>query len=88
MPTTKSHNEQQEDALLREWTEFDRGFRRSSKCNLWREYQGLTLSVFRRTNGRYAWCIAEQGDERKYSPTSFDSEEDALYDLGYRFFVF
>lgn len=88
MPTTKSHAEQQEEALLRAWTEFDRGFRRSCKGNLWRTYDGLTLTVFRRTNGRFAWCMAETEDKRSYSPTSFDCEEDALYDLGYQFFVF
>jgi hypothetical protein len=58
-------------------SDFHRGWKRSLKGNLWREYDGKRISVFPCEDG-YKWCIAYSKDERQYSRTVYDSEEEAL----------
>ena len=42
------------------WKDFHMTFRRSRKGNLWRMYDGMTLTVFRRGDGAgYCWCAAD-----------------------------
>jgi hypothetical protein len=63
---------------LQMWDEFKAGFRRSKKGNLWRNYEGVTLTVFRRPwDGGFGWSISDsEGPE--FSPGGFEDEEDAL----------
>ena len=50
---------QEDDSVLTTLrAEFKAGFRRSRRGNLWRTWEGLTLTVFGRADGRYRWCIA------------------------------
>jgi hypothetical protein len=37
---------------------FEASFRQSRRGNLWRTWEGLTLTVFARDDGRYGWCVA------------------------------
>lgn len=66
--------------LLAARDEFEKGFERSRKGNLWQEYEGRTVSVFRRTDDLYYWSIAD-GDGPEYSPEGYESEEDAVGEL-------
>lgn len=47
------------DGLYASLDAFVTGFRRSKRGNLWRVYAGRTLTVFRRTDGRWGWCVAD-----------------------------
>jgi len=51
-------------------------WQRSKKGNLWRKWDNLTLTVFRR-GSCYAWSMAD-GDEVTYSPRSYPNAEQAL----------
>lgn len=58
--------------------EFESGFKRSRKGNLWRNYEGLTLTIFRRRgDDYYGWSIADS-DGVRFSPGGCETEEDAL----------
>jgi hypothetical protein len=70
--------EREVDALEAAWNEFESGFRRNRKGNLWREWEGWILTVFRRRNGRYGWCIASEERGTDYSPETYDTEDEAL----------
>ena len=54
-------------------------WQRSKRGNLWRTWEGLTLSIFRRrgVDDLYGWSIADE-DGVRYSRESFDSEDDAM----------
>lgn len=69
------------DAVLAAWAEYEAGFRRSRRGNLWRTWDGRTTTVFARSDDRYGWCIAD-GSETRYSPHGFENEDDALMALG------
>lgn len=57
--------------------EFKAGFKRSKKGNLWREYEGLNLSVFQRQEGGYDYSIADEYGPR-YSQCEWETELEAL----------
>jgi hypothetical protein len=61
---------------------FAKGFRRSRKGNLWREWQGLTVTVFRRAGG-FHWSIADEYGPR-YSPAGYQDQDLALAALWVR----
>lgn len=57
---------------------FVEGFRRSKRGNLWREYDGLTVTIFQRgPDWEFGWCISGRSGPR-YSRRSFASEESAV----------
>jgi hypothetical protein len=66
------------DAAMEAIEEFENPayWRRSLKGNLWREFNGLTLSVFIR-DGRFAWSIADS-DGPQYSTLRYKTEADAI----------
>jgi hypothetical protein len=57
-------------------------FQRSKKGNLWRYFQGMTLTIFARAGlaGTYSWCISDGGEPR-FSRAVFASEAEALESL-------
>jgi hypothetical protein len=64
-------------------SKFDVGFRRSRRGNLWREYHGLTVTVYQTPEGLYGWCLAgpeSQGPPR-LSSEKFETEVEALEDV-------
>jgi hypothetical protein len=61
-------------------TSFEAGFGRSRRGNLWRTWDGLTLTVFERPSGEFEWCVAE-GDSLRFSSGGWASEEEALVAL-------
>ena len=56
---------------------FVSGFRRSKRGNLWRLYDGATVSVFSRDDGFFGWCVAG-GEEKRYSRSGYETEEEAM----------
>jgi hypothetical protein len=58
---------------------FRDGFQVSRKGNLWRTWRGRTLTVFRRADGDWAWCIHD-GKAARYSG-AFADEAEAFDDL-------
>jgi hypothetical protein len=59
--------------------EFKHSFRRSSRGNLWRKEDDLTVSVFSRTEGGYKFCIAAGEEWRpSYSKNIYETEDEAL----------
>jgi hypothetical protein len=57
-----------------------RCWQRTRKGNLWRLYEGVTLTIFERSDGWYGWCCAD-GDGPEFSPHGFESEAEAIDDL-------
>lgn len=64
------------------WADFENltTWRRSRKGNLWREWDGLTVSIFYR-NRRYHWSIAD-GEETRFSKGMYADEQEAMDALG------
>jgi len=52
-------------------------WKRSQKGNLWRVYDGQTLTIFRRRDRLFGWSIAGD-DEVTFSPHGFGSEGQAM----------
>jgi hypothetical protein len=64
------------------WADFRTGWKLSKKGNLWRNYEGKTLSVFKREgDAYYAWSIADNEGVR-YSQGAFGTQQAALTNLG------
>jgi hypothetical protein len=71
------------EAALAARQEFEAGFKRSRKGNLWRCWTDLTLCVFMRGDGSYAWSIAGE-DSMQFSPDGYETEADAIGGLWHR----
>jgi hypothetical protein len=56
-------------------------WRRTAKGNLWRPYDGLSLTIFRRADGSYSWCIATEDEGPRYSTARFETEDEAIDSL-------
>jgi hypothetical protein len=83
MPKLKQATKDEElEAKLAELREFQAGFKRSKRGNLWRHYEGLTLCVFKRDDDYFAWSISD-ADGPRYSPGAFEDEDEALASLAY-----
>jgi hypothetical protein len=80
MPKAPSHQDRELAEYLARRDEFERGFRRSRKGNLWRHFEGMTLTVFGRDDGFYGWCIAGP-DGTRFSSGGFEEEADAIGSL-------
>ncbi len=55
-------------------------WRRSRKGNLWRHYEGVTVSIFTRRDDMPGWSIAD-ADGTRFSHGGFFDEEEAMGDL-------
>lgn len=64
------------EAALRARDGFDNGFRRSKRGNLWRNWEGKTLTIFKRDDGYFGWSIADNNGVR-FSPGGYGSEAEA-----------
>lgn len=56
---------------------FESGFKRSRKGNLWRNWEGKMLCVFRRDDDFYAWSVSDN-DGPRFSPGGYATEEEAI----------
>jgi len=86
MPKVKTRSKQIADAPS-EWHKFTHKFRRSKKGNLWRKYSSptaeLVLTVFKKPNEMYGWCIADEYENEdpnlpRFSDFDSDTEEECL----------
>ena len=57
--------------------DFEAGFSRSRRGNLWRLFEGKTRTVFRRRDDYFGWCIATD-ESKKFSAQGYEFEGDAL----------
>jgi hypothetical protein len=64
------------EAATGTWEDFLIGFRRSRRGNLWRDWQGATLTVFPR-GGAFCWCFCDREGPR-YSPERYGTETEAV----------
>ncbi len=81
MPKAPTRQEREIADRLAQRAEFEAGFRRSKKNNLWRHLEGMTLTIFGREDERFGWCIVDAEGERQFSRGSFETEADALGSL-------
>jgi hypothetical protein len=57
--------------------EFVQGFQKSRRGNLWRRWNGVTLTVYQQGSGYYGFCIAsEEGPQ--FSARSYETEAECL----------
>jgi hypothetical protein len=68
------------EAVLRK--QFAAGFRRSRRGNIWRKYDESTVTVFKRDDERFGWCISRSEDDVEFSPDDYASEEEAVDSVG------
>jgi hypothetical protein len=68
------------EAVIAARAEFAEGFKRNRKGNLWRHWEGKMVTVFRRDDRFYGWCIASPA-KRRFSSGRHDCEEDAMSGL-------
>ncbi len=70
-------------AVPSRWAGFENpsAWRRSNKGNVWREWDGVTITIFRRQDGRWGWCIADE-DGPRYSTGGYETQADARTALG------
>ena len=81
MPKPPTRAEIEFAARLAERTEFESGFRRSQKGNLWRHFEGMTLTIFGREDERFGWCIVDVEGGKRFSCGSYETEEAVLGSL-------
>ena len=74
--------EVERQAAIAELEEFmnPAAWHRTKAGNLSREWEGMTVTVF--LNRReYGWVIKDEEDEKQFSKTRYEAEEDAMYGL-------
>jgi hypothetical protein len=71
-------NDPELDAALAEREAFEVGFKRSRRGNLWRNWEGMTLTVFARDDGRFGWCIVDAEGDKRFSRKAYEDEEWAI----------
>ena len=59
-----------EDMAIAAWNDFCDGWKRSRKGNLWRLFDGKTLTIFCREDEYYGWCVAD-GKTTRFSSGGF-----------------
>lgn len=77
MPTTESTLA---DLRVAAWLDFVAGFQRSRRGNLWRNWDGKTLTVFNRRDGLWGWSIADR-DGPRFSRRGHEDDESAMLAL-------
>jgi hypothetical protein len=75
MPNIETGREPFAEALTRAL--FMTGFMRSKKGNLWRRWQGTSLTVFARKDGKWSWVIVDESGP-KFSRHAYAEKDDAL----------
>jgi len=80
---TRHKREHEVEAMLAAWAEFEdsAAWQRSRKGNLWRHWEGMTLSIYARDDGYFGWCVAGEEGPR-FSSGGYETEEDAMAALG------
>jgi hypothetical protein len=78
----KTYRERQAELAQEEINAFmePTAWKRSSKKNLWRAWDGVTVTIFQR-KGIYQWCIAG-AEEPQYSSEGYEAEDDAMIAAG------
>jgi hypothetical protein len=61
-------------------TRFVTGFRRSHRGNLWQRWEGMSVTVFKRSDDLFAWCISTDS-RTSYSNEQFETERGAIESL-------
>ncbi len=79
MPKLPARRQAELDSRIAAWDDFlnPANWGRSRKGNLWREFEGATLTVFSRRDGLFGWSIADHTGPQ-YSPDGFETEDEAL----------
>lgn len=75
MPRITQHEYKQIEAAF---AEFEAGFHRSRRKNLWRNFEDQTLTVFQCQDGRFSWCVSGGRDDVRFSPEKYATEEEAM----------
>lgn len=74
----KSKRELEVKAVMVAWNEFETGFRRSKRGNLWQQRDGASLTVFERADGWYGWCVAGPEGDKRFSSSAYETEDEAM----------
>ena len=77
MPPIRKHRDPFIEHIVEMREEFEAGFERSRKGNLWRHWDGKTVSVFKRRDGYFGWSIADE-DAPRFSSRGYEDEEIAV----------
>ena len=83
MPQIPSKRNAALEAMEADWREFEapHAWKRSRKGNLWRNWRGVTLTIYGRSDGWYGWVIADE-DGPRYSPSGYETEAECMDALG------
>lgn len=66
-----------------QWDEFidPSAWKHSRKGNRYRHWEEQLVTIFTRNDEAYGWCIA--GDETRFSPRGYETEEEAIESAGF-----
>lgn len=78
MPKPPTRQEREIADRFAQRAEFEAGFRRSKKGNLWRHLEGMTVTIFGREDERFGWCIVDAEGEKRFSRGTYEDEESAI----------
>lgn len=81
MPRVTRDTELEHVLAARAEFESSSAWRRSRKGNCWRTWEGMTLTIFKRDDGFFGWCVAS-ADDRRFSSGGYELEGDAMSALG------
>lgn len=62
-------------------------WQRSRRGNLWRTWNGLTLTVFRRRDGRFGWSWTDDDERPRFSHNGYANEVLAIDGLAWELSV-
>lgn len=83
MPKIKTKQQREVDEALARWAEFEdpEQWTRTKRGNLTRVYDGTRVTVFKRPDEIFGWCISSSEDETTFGE-GYDDESDAMTALG------
>jgi hypothetical protein len=55
-------------------------WRRVGSGNLWRTWEGTNITIFKRSDGTFNWCVSGENGP-SYSTTSYPTENQAIESL-------
>ena len=80
MPVVQSLRDREIEVLLKLREKFENpaewNVSKKGNGNIWREWDGMALSIFRKYSGGYCWCVSNE-ERRSFSVTKYATVEEA-----------
>jgi hypothetical protein len=81
MPKVSPRLDAAQEYRQAQWELFERDWTSSKKGNLWKLWDGKTVSIFKRTDGWWGWSYAAKNDRPRFSTGGYKTIEEAMEGL-------